>query len=171
MAIPNTSEKSVALDREENYKECSRCYISQSLHDYYKHATGKDGHQTVCKSCKRLQHRNHYKKVQPYRLAKIKNYQKTEAYKVARLKSFKNDRSKNFAKYSARRKLHYAVKTGLVIKPNRCSSCSVELSHKEIQAHHVDYSKPLDVVWLCWLCHKEEHQFLIFDRRKYVYTK
>jgi hypothetical protein len=34
-----------------------------------------------------------------------------------------------------------------------CEKCGY---HKS-QAHHHDYSKPLDVNWLCFACHRKEH--------------
>lgn len=53
---------------------------------------------------------------------------------------------------NARRILHVAIKSGkLSRKP--CEICGEPKSH----AHHDDYSKPLDVVWLCLQHHKERH--------------
>lgn len=43
---------------------------------------------------------------------------------------------------------------GRLIKPSICSECG---ANKNIQAHHYDYSKPLDVTWLCGKCHKAIH--------------
>lgn len=53
-------------------------------------------------------------------------------------------------KHAARFAVKAAVSTGLLkpqLKCEACDSCSF------IQAHHVDYSKPLFVVWLCKKCH------------------
>lgn len=47
-----------------------------------------------------------------------------------------------------------AVQSGKVVRPDRCEICS---STKNIQAHHEDYSKPLDVQWLCVKCHNDVH--------------
>jgi hypothetical protein len=49
-------------------------------------------------------------------------------------------------------KVKYAVKTGKLIK-TPCQVCG-EL---KVEGHHPDYSRPLDVVWLCRKHHNEIH--------------
>ena len=46
-----------------------------------------------------------------------------------------------------------AIRSGDLI-PRRCQSCNGRLN---VQAHHEDYSKPLDVLWLCASCHRLIH--------------
>ena len=58
-------------------------------------------------------------------------------------------------KYYARRKLQNAVKRGDIKKPIYCQDCGEE---KKLTAHHEDYSKPLDVIWLCYRCHGKRHR-------------
>lgn len=48
------------------------------------------------------------------------------------------------------RKVQTALTNGTLIKPSRCESCDAEVS---LEGHHEDYSKPLEVIWLCRLCH------------------
>jgi len=48
----------------------------------------------------------------------------------------------------------YALKTGRMIKPNKCQDCN---KIGRVCAHHDDYSKPYDVQWLCWSCHRLKH--------------
>lgn len=55
----------------------------------------------------------------------------------------------------ANRKVQTAVKSGKLIK-RPCEVCSVV---KTI-AHHDDYTKPLEVKWLCELHHKERHRIV-----------
>lgn len=50
--------------------------------------------------------------------------------------------------------LQSAVRKGTVLKPSVCDRCGDEA---KLDAHHTDYSKPLDVLWLCRGCHKAEH--------------
>lgn len=53
-------------------------------------------------------------------------------------------------KQRAHGKVRQAVKTGRLVRPETCSKCG---RPGRIQAHHDDYNKPLDVVWLCHPCH------------------
>lgn len=58
-------------------------------------------------------------------------------------------------KANARSYLHVYVRRGKVAKtPCACGSLLVE-------AHHEDYSRPLDVVWLCRKCHGKKHGFTV----------
>ena len=49
----------------------------------------------------------------------------------------------------------YAIKTGRLARPDRCSKCGEK---GFIDAHHENYDKPLEVMWLCRSCHKLHHQ-------------
>lgn len=62
-------------------------------------------------------------------------------------------RLRNPQKTKAQNKLNYALRTGQVVK-GPCEKCGTDL---RVHAHHHDYSRPLDVRWLCYLCHKAEH--------------
>lgn len=62
-------------------------------------------------------------------------------------------RARNPEKIRAQNRLNYAIRKG-VVKRQPCESCGTS---ERVHAHHDDYSKPLDVWWLCYLCHKVEH--------------
>ena len=59
-------------------------------------------------------------------------------------------------KQKARVSVAYAVRTGRLNKPTVCScGGTVEgCNGGPLQAHHDDYSKPLDVRWLSSFCHR-----------------
>lgn len=80
----------------------------------------------------------------------------TEAVKRALMKW----RYSNWHKVLAQCKLQRAVKSGRVIKPTSCSSCG---QTNPLHGHHDDYSKPLEVRWLCSSCHKLFH--LAIDKK------
>lgn len=63
------------------------------------------------------------------------------------------DKIKHPEKHRAREIVKAAKKNGkLIAKP--CEVCG---SKDRIHAHHEDYSKPLNVKWLCAPCHIEAH--------------
>lgn len=62
-------------------------------------------------------------------------------------------RRRNPEKTKAQNQLNYAVRMGRIERQS-CETCG---SDEKIHAHHHDYSKPYDVRWLCFLCHKNEH--------------
>ncbi|MBX4188447.1 MAG: hypothetical protein KW793_04960 [Candidatus Doudnabacteria bacterium] len=83
-----------------------------------------------------------------------RNYQRKKRAKdkdgkrAQSLKWFANNPEKKKAHY----KVWYAVKVGkLLRKP--CEVCGL----KKVHAHHEDYSRPLDVRWLCPSHHQLEH--------------
>jgi hypothetical protein len=64
-------------------------------------------------------------------------------------------------KESARRELRNALKRGDILRPEKCETCGTKAVRSDgvtaIQGHHHNYSKPLNVEWLCPSCHREVH--------------
>lgn len=77
------------------------------------------------------------------------NYVKTEGGKKSLINRRIRYRLNNREKCLARDKLNNAIKSGNINKKS-CERCG----NKESQAHHSDYSKPLEVNWFCEICHK-----------------
>ena len=60
----------------------------------------------------------------------------------------------NILKMKARRSVHQALKNNQIIKSSIWKHCC---KSKTVQAHHTDYTKPLNIIWLCRSCHSVEH--------------
>ena len=59
-----------------------------------------------------------------------------------------------------------AIDEGILIRPANCSAC---FKPARLEAHHKDYSKPLEVDWLCASCHRLEHSLTRREKRKQMF--
>jgi ribosomal protein S27AE len=59
----------------------------------------------------------------------------------------------NAAKYEAHKRVTAAIRSGR-LKKQPCERCG----NSRVHAHHDDYSRPLEVRWLCPACHGLEHR-------------
>lgn len=116
-------------------KICTRCKKVKIEEEFHISKQHKDGLQSWCKSCSKA----------AWNLWRKNN--KERAYKNSRNWIVKN-REKDRAYQAVKR----ALKKGL-IKKDSCADCG---SYK-VEAHHEDYTKPLDVIWLCSRHHKDTH--------------
>lgn len=71
--------------------------------------------------------------------------------KAAQMKSYRKTPRLQI-KFKARIQVMHALEAGK-LKRQACGECGA----KRAEAHHPDYSKPLEVVWLCKPCHTTEH--------------
>jgi hypothetical protein len=121
-------------------KICSECYETKPSTDFYKSAINRDGLCGQCKIC-------HNKKVtQSKKNKKLLSFKQVAPHKKFWLKE-------NKLKTKAHGEVGYAIQTGKLVR-QPCERCGTE---ENVVAHHEDYSKPLDVVWLCKRHHKERH--------------
>jgi hypothetical protein len=140
-------------------KRCSKCKSLFPLSGYYKRRASHDGLTAKCKSCIKADIKiRRLKAIQLDREGFLgkKNKRERSRYresKEARIKTKESVRSR-LRKLPAARRAYLlvwkALKKGVLIKPKNCQRCNKEAS---LDAHHKDYNKPLDVVWLCRECH------------------
>jgi hypothetical protein len=69
------------------------------------------------------------------------------------LNSINKWKERNKDKYNAHRKVHWAVSRGYLLRSPECQECK---KNCKTEGHHEDYSKQLDVIWLCRLCHAKK---------------
>lgn len=133
-------------------KSCIRCGVEKPLTGFYKHPAMSDGHLGKCKECCREQatenRRNNQDRYNAYDTAR-KNLPHRKALRDATHERLKVERPEVHAAHIA---VSNAVRDGR-LKKQPCEVCG-EPAH----AHHEDYSKPLDVMWLCHKHHMEQHR-------------
>lgn len=149
-------------------KKCISCGITKELSEYYKHPKMADGHLNKCKECQkanskaaREQNPDHYREYdkarsnQPDRVRARREYLQTDAGKAAKAKAIKAYQERYPMKRAAHVIVGNAIRDGAIKKPEAYESCG---STNKIEAHHDNYTKPLEVRWLCEECHKEWHR-------------
>ncbi len=135
-------------------KVCRNCGRELPLSEFYKHSRMADGHLNHCKECVRARISRHREQNVEY----FREYDRNRPNKKERMKR-SNERQvvtrhtvKGYTK--CHNAVERAVAKGTLVRPDRCCICDEKV---KTEAHHPDYSKPLDVVWLCTVCHKQLH--------------
>ncbi len=138
-------------------KICFKCGEKKPLSDFYKHPRMPDGHVNKCKTCNKKDNSKNYRENIDY----YKQYdQDRNSLRTKELTVYqRSTREQNPEKYKARTALNNAVRDGK-IKKKPCNKCG---SEERIQGHHEDYSKPLEVIWLCFKCHRKDHGQFDYD--------
>jgi hypothetical protein len=143
-----------------NEKECFKCGELKERSDFYVHREMADGLLGKCKECCKKDVKENYKlNREKFSLYEKKRNQKPER-KAKKLIYQANRRARNPEKERTRYLTTNAIRDGRLIK-KPCIYCNSE----KVQAHHHDYSKPLDVIWVCFTCHRErEHGQTVANR-------
>lgn len=147
-------------------KSCICCRKDLPISSYYRHPRMADGHLNKCKECviayqsKRLaaklatlegrmaeRERGREKYHRLYRHQTPKTPPKAERLKLYR------ERAKASGKRQARNAVNNAIRNCRLTRLP-CADCG----NSKSEAHHPDYSKPLEVVWLCHPCHMRIHR-------------
>lgn len=148
-------------------KRCPTCGETKPVEDFGKNRARRDGVGSHCRPCTNARTAAYaakhpekakargatWKMTHPgAAAAKQRRYRTAHPETVALVSP--HDRRIHPERVSARKKLHHALKTGRVIRPDGCEECS---QPKRVQGHHPDYNQPLNVRWLCSSCHKLVH--------------
>jgi ribosomal protein S27AE len=125
-------------------KTCRKCGETKTVIDFYK------GYAS-CKACVVAMVRNRRRTnpaVQEYDRQRAKTpKRKAHAARVSR--KWREDHPRGYKAQSA---VSNAIRDGKLTK-KPCLFCG----NPKVHAHHRDYSKPLDVTWLCAKCHHRLH--------------
>jgi hypothetical protein len=185
--FPRTMHYNDKLIKELIMKFCKICNLEKTFDEFVKHKRYKDGFYYLCKLCMRQKNKEYIptKEAKEKRLKKKaefreinrdkireqdrKNYKKNpEKFIEKARKNMKkylardgfNKREKRFSENpeikKARLAIRQYVRSGKLIKPEICEICKKHVDR--IEGHHNDYSKYLDVNWLCVPCHRKIHR-------------
>lgn len=148
-------------------KVCRRCGVEKPEIDFPSYGGW------ICKKCK-CDYANKYRQEN---IEKVREYDRNRPNKAERTRKFKEylqrlkiEDHEKFADLTYRKankfreqdeqkrkawgKLNDAIRYGKIQKPSVCCLCGTVCN---VEAHHEDYSKPLDVLWLCSKCHHVLH--------------
>ncbi len=133
-------------------KQCICCGRTLPLAEFYPHKQMADGHLNKCKECCKRQanerRRANLEEARESDRQRGKNPKRRAAHVISAMKYSKANPTKS----RARDRVYKAIKAGK-LKRKPCEVCGALNTH----AHHHDYSKPLDVKWLCPACHARVH--------------
>jgi hypothetical protein len=137
---------------------CNVCEKEKDASEFYK------GNKTRCKECvkesankyrqenlERVRAYDRLRGSMPHRVAARREYQETEAYAESHMRANR----KYLEAHPERNKARTAV--GNAVRDGKLARLPCLICGSAAEAHHPDYSRPLDVVWLCPRHHKQAH--------------
>ena len=126
-------------------RKCTKCGINKPLRAFNSDRSRKYGKRYLCRMCS-----NKYQAIwrktlkgKVYKKRISTRYYQRKKEEIKRKKSIY--RIQNKEKVEAHAAVTKALRSGL-IQRKPCSVCG-EINN--VDAHHVDYSEPLKVIWLC----------------------
>ncbi len=134
-------------------KFCSRCHTEKHESEFQVRRASHDGLTAACKECLSIYDKSRAN--QPKRIAARNAYFVTPEGRKSHELSIRKFITNNPLKRKAHCHISNALRDGKVIKPPRCQLCNVQCRP---EAHHCDYSKPLEIMWLCKKCHVAWHK-------------
>lgn len=141
-------------------KVCTTCGETKPMDAFYKHPMMADGRLSRCAECTKAAVRaNRTARLEYYRAYDRQRAKEPSrmADRIARAKSAPRPRPETDpVKRAARVAVGNAVRDGKLYRPPECQICAVPC---EPHAHHEDYTKPLDVIWVCTGCHAFIHAY------------
>lgn len=137
------------------HKRCYVCKTTKPTSEFYRSGSKKDGLRSECKTCHTVLARRYIVRVArgPVR-SPVRS--RTEY-----------ERARPHTKVYARKSVRRYIRRHNIVR-GKCFNCGGPSTH----AHHLDYNKRLEIVWLCDKCHAAVHRkHEPLDIRPYIKNK
>lgn len=136
-------------------KTCGQCGEAKDDGQFHRRAASKDSLAACCKDCQ--QRYDEARLHQPDRV-KARSEYKTTPEGIAKIRAGQRRYiERNPLKRHAHVALDNAIRDGRVKVSERCQGLECD-SPGPLEGHHDDYTKPLEVRWLCTPCHVAHHK-------------
>lgn len=132
-------------------KQCFKCRRLLDRMCFYAHPQMGDGLLGKCKECAKQDVKERYAAAIGARHAYERARNRTPARRQQLAASSRRRKTRHPEKARAWAAVSNALRDGKLVR-QPCQVCGARA-----QAHHPDYSKPLDVQWLCFRHHREAH--------------
>jgi hypothetical protein len=134
-------------------KRCFKCGVWKTRGDFYRHPQMADGHLGKCIECAKKDANDHrYGEARERVLAYDNARAKLPHRKALSTQIRREYYRKNPDRWKAAMAMQWARRHGLLVAPDNCPACG---DTGKMHAHHNDYSRPMEIEWLCEHCHRE----------------
>lgn len=149
-------EKRFAEAREKapGSKTCKCCKRSKPIGQFSRHRLSKDGHVHRCKACTAAA-KEKPKGRTPEQSQREREQAAEPHRRVANRIAVQSWSERHPEAVAARRRLRQAVAKGHVTPAPCCQER--DCSERKLDAHHANYSRELEVLWLCRQHHRQIH--------------
>jgi len=124
-------------------QKCSSCGEEKPLEEFHRNRGKPAGRSDMCRSCRSIYDRTQNAK--PERIEKFKQYRQEESTMMRNRERSRQAYINCPEAYKAKALVSRLISLGLIER----EPCQVCASEEDIHAHHDDYSRPLEIIWLC----------------------
>lgn len=135
-------------------KRCSKCGITKEFTEFYRYSEMLDGHLNECKDCKKAA-TTRRRQAHPEVMMTWRNNNREYLRQYTKdWLSAHPDWQKTYRQQPEEQRKCQARRATRKLKHSRPAACQRCCNDSPVLfKHHHDYSKPLDIVWLCQDCH------------------
>jgi hypothetical protein len=131
-------------------RKCTTCGQVKPITEFSPHKHYRGGRRWHCRACGAADFRRWRQENLAYARRRDLRYR---ARQNASRRTLAARRKQEVRKLSL-----YAVRLGVIARKYNCEKCGIDARHAPLHRHHPDYNNPLNVVWLCAVCHGEMHR-------------